>query len=203
MRRFRPGIARRRALGLGLGLLVSLVACGVGAEAAPATTDRIELPATALGGGPARATALVRDEAGIRYELTGADGAIVRLDPAAYAAALLEGTRPRSSLERLLRVDGPVGLAWVAFGLAGQALFAGRMVVQWLVSERRKRSVVPPIFWWLSLVGSTMLLTYFLWRADIVGILGQSLGLFIYVRNLVLLRRAAREAGSAGEAAWT
>ncbi|MBL9148503.1 MAG: lipid-A-disaccharide synthase N-terminal domain-containing protein [Phycisphaerae bacterium] len=65
--------------------------------------------------------------------------------------------------------------------------FAGRMIVQWIVSERHKRSVVPPIFWWLSVTGSAMLFTYFLWRRDIVGILGQGLPLLIYVRNLMLI----------------
>ena len=100
----------------------------------------------------------------------------------------------------MLNVDGPVGVAWVAFGLAGQVLFAGRMVVQWLVSERKGESTVPVVFWWLSLGGSSMLVAYFAWRGDIVGILGQSLGLFIYVRNLVLIRRSAmRSAVAAAE----
>ncbi|HHQ49151.1 MAG TPA: hypothetical protein ENK19_09765 [Acidobacteria bacterium] len=78
---------------------------------------------------------------------------------------------------------------WVALGLLGQVLFTGRMVVQWLVSEKRKRSVVPVIFWWMSLGGATMLLIYFLWRKDIVGVLGQSTGWFIYSRNLWLIYR--------------
>jgi lipid-A-disaccharide synthase-like uncharacterized protein len=79
------------------------------------------------------------------------------------------------------------------------------MVVQWMASEKQRRSVVPPMFWWMSLIGSLMLLSYFLWRRDVVGILGQGIGLAIYVRNLHLIyltRPAAVEApleGSAGE----
>ncbi|MEM9416080.1 MAG: lipid-A-disaccharide synthase N-terminal domain-containing protein [Planctomycetota bacterium] len=76
---------------------------------------------------------------------------------------------------------------WVALGLLGQVLFTGRMLVQWLSSERAKRSVVPPAFWWLSLTGAAMLLAYFIWRTDIVGILGQATGFLIYARNLWLI----------------
>src|SRR5690606_10750260 len=52
-------------------------------------------------------------------------------------------------------------LGWVVVGLFGQVIFMGRMVVQWIVSERRRESVVPPVFWYLSLVGGVMLFTYF------------------------------------------
>jgi lipid-A-disaccharide synthase-like uncharacterized protein len=63
------------------------------------------------------------------------------------------------------------------------------MIVQWLVSERARRSVVPAAFWWMSLIGATMLLVYFLWRKDLVGVLGQGTGWLIYIRNLYLLYR--------------
>lgn len=76
---------------------------------------------------------------------------------------------------------------WVALGLLGQGLFAGRMLVQWLVSERERRSVVPVAFWWLSLAGASLLLAYFLWRRDPVGVVGQTTGWIVYFRNLVLL----------------
>ena len=99
-------------------------------------------------------------------------------------AALLPG---RGLLYRLLNITSPIGIAWVALGLVGQVLFTLRMVFQWLVSERRKRSVVPVGFWWMSLGGASMLLVYFAWRRDIVGILGQSTGWLIYVRNLWLI----------------
>lgn len=85
---------------------------------------------------------------------------------------------------RLLDVTSFAGVAWVVFGFLGQAVFMGRMVAQWYASEKAKSSVVPPIFWWLSLLGSSMLMVYFVWRWEIIGFLGQSTGWVIYVRNL-------------------
>lgn len=79
---------------------------------------------------------------------------------------------------------------WIAFGLTGQLLFTARFVVQWLSSEREKRSVVPPSFWYFSIGGALMLLVYAIYKRDIVFTLGQSSGLFIYVRNLQLIRNA-------------
>jgi lipid-A-disaccharide synthase-like uncharacterized protein len=96
----------------------------------------------------------------------------------------------RGWLFTIFNVTSAIGLAWVAVGLLGQLLFTGRMLVQWLTSEKSKRSVVPVSFWWMSLVGATMLLVYFIWRRDIVGILGQTTGWIIYLRNLVLIRRS-------------
>ena len=90
----------------------------------------------------------------------------------------------RGWLYGALNITGVTGLFWVGLGLFGQVLFTGRMVVQWLASEREKRSVIPNAFWWMSLGGATMLIIYFIWRVDIVGIIGQSTGWFIYVRNL-------------------
>ena len=83
----------------------------------------------------------------------------------------------------------PAEHTWVGIGLAGQACFFSRFLVQWLASERRGRSVVPRAFWYLSISGGLILLSYSLWRRDPVFILGQSVGLFVYIRNLVLLRR--------------
>ncbi len=85
---------------------------------------------------------------------------------------------------RLLDITAWTGLLWVLFGLMGQAVFMGRMILQWLASERAKSSVVPPAFWWMSLIGSSMLMIYFIWRVEIVGLLGQATGWLIYVRNL-------------------
>ena len=82
------------------------------------------------------------------------------------------------------------GVLWVGLGLLGQVLFTGRMVIQWLVSEKQQRSVVPPIFWHLSLAGASMLLAYFIWRKDLVGVIGQATGFFIYVRNVYLIHFA-------------
>jgi len=78
---------------------------------------------------------------------------------------------------------------WLAIGLAGQALFSARFLIQWLVSEKRRESVIPVAFWYLSLAGSAVLLTYAIYRQDPVFILGQSMGSVIYLRNLWLIRQ--------------
>lgn len=93
-------------------------------------------------------------------------------------------------LSVIFNITSPIGLAWVALGLGGQILFTGRMLVQWLASEKSQRSVVPVSFWWMSLIGASMLLVYFIWRRDIVGIIGQATGWIIYIRNLVLIHKA-------------
>lgn len=121
------------------------------------------------------------------FVLLKTDGATERLEPAALAARLAAENRHRTWLYRLLNITSTSGVLWVVLGLTGQVLFTGRMVLQWLVSEKHRRSVVPVGFWWMSLGGATMLLVYFVWRRDIVGVLGQSTGWFIYVRNLVLI----------------
>lgn len=82
---------------------------------------------------------------------------------------------------------------WIAIGLAGQALFTSRFIVQWIASERVGRSVIPHAFWWLSLAGGMTLFVYALWRQDPVFILGQSMGIVVYARNLVLLHRTQRQ----------
>lgn len=97
---------------------------------------------------------------------------------------LYEQNRQIPWLYRWLDITSATGFAWIVFGFLAQVIFAGRMIVQWWASEKEKRSVVPPVFWWMSLVGSTMLMIYFIWRQEIVGFLGQVSGWFIYVRNL-------------------
>lgn len=79
-----------------------------------------------------------------------------------------------------------------AFGFAAQALFATRFIVQWISSERRKMSHVPVQFWWLSLCGGILMTIYGLLRRDPVIILGQSPGLVVYTRNLMLIHGHAR-----------
>ena len=76
---------------------------------------------------------------------------------------------------------------WLILGFAAQGLFASRFVVQWAVSEYRKESVVPPIFWFLSLSGGLLLFIYAIHRMDPVFIVGQGSGLFIYSRNIMLI----------------
>lgn len=89
---------------------------------------------------------------------------------------------------------------WLVVGFAGQALFTARFLVQWIASERRRKSVVPVAFWFLSLGGGLLLLTYAVSRRDPVFILGQSTGLVVYGRNLWLIRRE-RAAGDGGSEA--
>lgn len=96
-------------------------------------------------------------------------------------------TRPSNALFQLLNITSWAALVWVVLGFMGQVLFAGRTFVQWVVSEKRRESVVPEGFWWMSLGGGLLLFTYFIWRQDIVGVIGQSSGLVIYARNLRLI----------------
>ena len=99
------------------------------------------------------------------------------------------------TFDRLLHVNG-----WVLFGILGQILFGMRFIVQWLASERRKESTIPIAFWYLSLLGGLILFAYAFWyRQDIVFTIGQSAGVLIYVRNLMLIRRPpGQRAGEAG-----
>ncbi|MBP8645348.1 MAG: lipid-A-disaccharide synthase N-terminal domain-containing protein [Syntrophobacteraceae bacterium] len=78
---------------------------------------------------------------------------------------------------------------WVALGFAAQGLFSARFLVQWIVSERAGRSVVPLAFWILSLVGGALLTLYAVYRKDPVFIVGQAGGLVVYSRNLYLIYR--------------
>jgi lipid-A-disaccharide synthase-like uncharacterized protein len=88
---------------------------------------------------------------------------------------------------------------WLALGFGGQALFMGRFLVQWLASERRRRSVVPVAFWYLSIAGALVLLAYAVHRRDPVFALGQALGIAVYLRNLRLIRLQRRERDRRGK----
>ena len=79
---------------------------------------------------------------------------------------------------------------WIVIGFIGQALFSARFVLQWLASERARRSIIPTAFWYFSLAGSMVLLAYAIHRADPVFIVGQATGLVIYLRNLYLIKAA-------------
>ena len=83
---------------------------------------------------------------------------------------------------------------WLIIGFAGQALFTARFLVQWIASERKRDSVVPVAFWWLSLLGGLTLLSYASYRQDPVIIVGQGMGLVVYARNLMLVGKAKRRA---------
>ena len=81
---------------------------------------------------------------------------------------------------------------WIALGLSAQLLFFLRFFVQWIVSEKKKQSTIPISFWYLSIAGSLLLLIYSIYRKDVVFILGQSVGSFIYMRNLILIYRRGK-----------
>jgi len=89
---------------------------------------------------------------------------------------------------------------WLAVGFVGQFVFGLRFVVQWIATERRKKSVIPLAFWYLSLAGTIVLLAYSIWRLDPVFIAGFSLNMIIYLRNLYFIhihprKQAAAELG--------
>ncbi len=83
---------------------------------------------------------------------------------------------------------------WIVIGFAGQALFSARFIVQWLASERAKRSLIPMAFWYFSLLGGIVLLSYAIHKRDPVFIVGQGAGLFVYLRNLYLIRTGRQKA---------
>ena len=78
---------------------------------------------------------------------------------------------------------------WLVLGFCAQAMFAARFWVQWIASEKAGKSIVPLLFWYLSIFGSLLLLVYSIYRKDPVFILGQATGIFIYTRNLYLIKR--------------
>ncbi len=80
---------------------------------------------------------------------------------------------------------------WLGVGFLGQALFSARFIIQWLSSERQRRSVTPVAFWYFSLAGGVILLAYAIHQHDKVFIVGQSAGLLVYLRNLMLIMRPA------------
>jgi len=88
----------------------------------------------------------------------------------------------------------PTEIAWEIVGLVGHFFFFSRFVVQWIASEREKKTVVPEAFWYLSLLGTVIVLTYSLHVGRPVFMLAYSLNIVIYVRNLYIHRRAARAA---------
>ncbi len=78
-------------------------------------------------------------------------------------------------------------IIFLIIGFLGQGLFASRFIVQWIYSEKRGESHIPLVFWYLSIFGGIGLLIYAIFREDPVIIVGQSFGIFIYLRNLILI----------------
>ncbi len=85
-------------------------------------------------------------------------------------------------------------LVWIIIGFIGQALFSMRFILQWIASERLKRSIIPKAFWYFSLAGGVTLLAYAIDKEDPVFIAGQGLGLVVYIRNLYLIRSGRQRA---------
>ena len=88
---------------------------------------------------------------------------------------------------------------WLTIGFTGQLIFSSRFLVQWIHSESQRRSVIPISFWYLSLAGSVLLLSYAIVRRDPVFIFGQASGFVVYVRNLQLIRNSQREVKQSGD----
>ena len=82
---------------------------------------------------------------------------------------------------------------WLVLGFTGQLMFSMRFLVQWITSERAKRSVIPIAFWYFSIAGGLLLFVYALWREDPVFIVGQGAGIAIYSRNLYFVHRERRQ----------
>ncbi len=129
--------------------------------------------------------------------------AVFGQDAASVLAAAGLAAAPESSTAWLQKLWDNIWDPWFVFGMVAQAVFFLRFVVQWIVSERRKRSTIPIAFWYLSLVGGLLTFVYACKKADPVFMLGQLLACTIYVRNLMLIhgregRRRSRADRAAG-----
>jgi lipid-A-disaccharide synthase-like uncharacterized protein len=107
-------------------------------------------------------------------------------DSAEYNPPLLIGCQEEEPMD-----TGEV--VWLVIGFTAQTLFFSRFLVQWIVSERQKKSVIPTAFWYLSLGGGALLLCYAIYRKDPVFIVGQLTGVFVYSRNLWFIHRRPAE----------
>jgi len=170
-------------------LLVALILALAPAAAAQGAPEPRPLPLKIQPAGVESVSLAPAAGGGYAYRVLWRDGRRETLSPEAFAELLYTEYSGRRPLFAFLNITSPVGVAWVGLGLLGQVLFAGRMLVQWLASERSRRSVVPVAFWWMSLGGATLLVVYFIWRKDAVGVLGQATGWLIYIRNLSLIYR--------------
>lgn len=88
---------------------------------------------------------------------------------------------------------------WIGFGLVGQIMFTGRFVLQWIASEKAKQSIVTRSFWTFSILGSSILSIYAIYRRDPVFILGQVPGILIYARNLIIMKNSDKAAAAAAQ----
>ena len=86
-----------------------------------------------------------------------------------------------------------IEILFLIVGFLGQGIFASRFIVQWIFSEKKGESYIPVVFWYLSIFGGLGLLTYAIFRKDPVIIVGQTFGIFIYLRNLILIYKKNNE----------
>ena len=93
-----------------------------------------------------------------------------------------------------------VELIWLTVGFIAQLMFSMRFILQWIASERAKRSIVPEVFWYFSVAGGAMLFAYAIYRLDPVFILGQGMGLLIYARNIHLIWQQKKAPPDGGDA---
>tara|TARA_R110002073_G_scaffold275332_1_gene438946 strand:- start:122180 stop:122773 length:594 start_codon:yes stop_codon:yes gene_type:complete len=134
----------------------------------------------------------------LQYQVVGpsnlrSDQLLTPIELDAFISQQVDKWNQRPALERHLlgffNITTWSTFGWVVIGLIGQTAFFGRMFIQWIISEKSRVSTVPEIFWWFSFIGGICLFTYFVWRVDIVGVLGQSTGIVIYARNLRLIHK--------------
>lgn len=83
-------------------------------------------------------------------------------------------------------------IIWVGIGFIGQSLFFSRWLIQWVVSERKAESQIPVSFWYMSLIGSVIVLAYAIHKLDPVFMVGQGVGTLVYIRNIMLLHQAKK-----------
>jgi lipid-A-disaccharide synthase-like uncharacterized protein len=76
---------------------------------------------------------------------------------------------------------------WIILGILAQIMFFLRFFIQWIVSEKNGKSTIPIAFWYLSIIGGAGLLVYSIHIKDPIFIFGQSMGILIYVRNLIMI----------------
>ena len=78
---------------------------------------------------------------------------------------------------------------WISFGTIGQLIFFSRWIIQWLSSEKSKKSTIPVAFWWCSLIGGFITLVYANHIGSFPFMLAQAIGIVVYSRNLLLIYR--------------
>lgn len=91
------------------------------------------------------------------------------------------------SLLEYFKVTSTLDLIWLGVGLFAQLMFSMRFLVQWISSEKARKSVMPVAFWWFSIMGGLLLLAYGVYRGEPIIILGQAFGVIVYSRNLWLI----------------